>query len=75
MKRLIQALTLAGLVCASTAPGLSQDSKPATPNAPGREAQRQAERDRKEAERKRKEEEKAAQQQSGVRCARLRKKS
>lgn len=75
MKRLIQAVTLAGLVvCASAAPGLSQDSRPGAPDASGREARRQAERDRKEAERRRKEGEKAAGQQAGVRCARLRKK-
>lgn len=75
MRRLIRAAMLAGFVCVSAAPGLSQDSRPAAPTPSDREAQKQAERDRKEAERRRKEEEKAApQQQPGVRCARLRKK-
>ena len=77
MRRLIRAATLAGVVCASAAQGISQDSRPTTPNASDREAQKQAERDRKEAERRRKEGEKAEQQQQqqpGVRCARLRKK-
>jgi len=74
MRRLIRAAALAGVVCVSAAQVLSQDSRPAAPDTSGREAQRQAERDRKEAERRRKEEEKAARQQAGVRCARLRKK-
>ena len=74
MRRLIRAVTLAVVVCASAAPGLSQDNKPSTPNASDREARRQAERERKEAERRRKEEEREAGRQAGVRCARLRKK-
>jgi hypothetical protein len=57
------------LTCASFS--AAQNGTQTTQSSADKNAQKQAERERKEAERKRKEEEKNAQQQAGVRCARL----